>query len=87
MSPAAMIWLGFAMGFDAMAVGISYGLLDAGVVLAALVLTIATIVYSIAGTYIGGRVNVKKIPDFAMQIIAGCIIIAIGFQVLIEYFI
>ena len=87
MSAAAMIWLGFAMGFDAMGVGISYGLLDAGIVLAAIFLTIATIIYSIAGTYIGGRVNVKKVPEFTMQIIAGCIIIAIGIQVLIEYFI
>lgn len=85
MSTAAMVWLGFAMGFDAMAVGVSYGLLDIGIVLVAIVLTIATIVYSLAGTYLGA--SMKKIPDTAIHVLAGCIIITIGIQVLIDYFI
>ncbi|HME50597.1 MAG TPA: manganese efflux pump [Candidatus Lokiarchaeia archaeon] len=84
MSTAAMIWLGFAMGFDAMAVGVSYGLIDTGILLVAIVLTIATIVYSLAGTYLGA--SMKKIPDTAIHVLAGCIIIGIGIQVLIEYF-
>jgi manganese efflux pump family protein len=84
MSTGAMVGLGFAMSFDAMAVGVSYGLLDAGILLAAIVLTIATILYSLAGTYLGA--NVKKIPDTAIHVLAGCIVIAIGIEVLIEHF-
>lgn len=73
--------LGFAASFDAVAVGISVGLLNETILLPAIVLFFTTLAVAFSGVYFGGRF--ASIPNHRIFIIGGIILIAIGIRILV----
>lgn len=75
--------MSIATSIDALAVGLSFALLDVMVVTPAIVIGIITFFLSLAGVYIGehfGHLFEKK-----MEILGGVILIGIGLKILIQH--
>ncbi len=82
-SLAVLIGLGLATSMDALAVGLSLSCLNVNIIKPALIIGIITFLMSYLGFFVGnkfGHIFEKKI-----EIIAGLILIAIGFKILFEH--
>ena len=77
------ITLGIATSIDALAVGISLSFLHASIILSAIVIGIATFIFSIGGVYIGKKIGcyLKK----GAEILGGVILIFIGIKICVEH--
>ena len=78
-----MIVLSFATSIDALAVGISFGVLQTAVLIPALIIGIVCFGISFAGVMLGERLETflgKK-----MEIFGGIILILIGLRILTEH--
>ncbi len=75
-----MIGLGFALNFDALAVGVSFGILNSNALEQCLTLLCVNFIMSSLGIYFGGKFN--KISYDKIEIVGGIIIILIGFNIL-----
>jgi len=78
-----LLLLSVATSIDALAVGVSYGLLDVTIALPALVIGTITFALSLAGVYLGDRVG--HLFERRLEAIGGVILIVIGLRILIEH--
>ena len=78
--------LSLALGtsLDAFAVGISFGLLELNIVVSCLIIGFTAASISLAGIFIGKRLNYKSLKT---EIVGGVIILSIGIKILIEHII
>ncbi len=75
-----VIVLSFATSIDALAVGISFGVLQTAILVPALIIGIVCFVISLAGVLLGERL--EDILGSKMEIIGGLILILIGINIL-----
>lgn len=79
----SMILLSIATSIDALAVGITFSVLEINIIASVLIITIITFINCFIGTIIGNKIG-NKINKLA-KIIGGLILIAIGLKILIEH--
>ena len=83
LNPVTLIMQSFATSIDALAVGISLGLLNISIVRPLIIIGTTTFVFSVFGILIGKYVS-KKMKN-SVEIIGGTILIAIGVKILVEH--
>jgi putative Mn2+ efflux pump MntP len=78
--------LSLALGtsLDAFAVGISFGLLELNIIISCLIIGVTAASISLAGIFIGKRMNYKSLKT---EIVGGIIILSIGIKILTEHII
>lgn len=78
-----LLLMAVATSIDALAVGLTLGMLDTGIGVAALVIGCTTFVFSLAGVYIGYFVGdrFRNVATF----IGGIVLILIGLQILLQH--
>lgn len=79
----SMILLSIATSIDALAVGITFSVLEINIIVSVLIITIITFINCFIGTIIGIKIG-NKINKLA-KIIGGLILIVIGLKILIEH--
>ncbi len=77
-----LLGLGFATSFDALAVGVGYGLLNPEVLVPFIMIIIVTFIVVCIGVYLGGRFN--KLPNEKVLIVGGFILVGLGVYYLIN---
>jgi len=82
---AVLLTLAVATSIDALAVGITLTLVTDSVAAAVIIIGLITFVLSWLGCYIGKRIG--HLFENKIEIIGGCILIAIGVKILIEHLI
>lgn len=75
--------LALATSIDALAVGISFSLLDVYIILPAIVIGLVTLLFSLLGISIGWKLG--SIFRNKIELIGGLLLIAIGIKILIEH--
>ena len=75
--------LSIATSIDAFAAGVSFALLDVGVVTPVIIIGIITFIMSFTGVWIGNRGT--HFFEKKMEVAAGLVLIAIGSKVLISH--
>ncbi len=78
-----LIVLSIATSIDALAVGLSLGVLNKPIIYPSIIIGIVCAVFSIAGVAIGRRVGNK--PGKLFEIPGGIILISIGIKILIQH--
>jgi len=78
-----LIVLSIATSIDALAVGLSLGVLNKPIIYPSIIIGIFCAVFSIVGVTIGRRVGKK--PGKFFEILGGIILIAIGIKILIQH--
>jgi putative Mn2+ efflux pump MntP len=78
-----VIVLSLATSIDALAVGVSFGVLHVAVILPALIIGIVCFVISFAGVMLGERL--ESILGNKMEIFGGIILVLIGIRILFEH--
>ena len=78
-----VIYLAFATSIDALAVGITFAMVDANIFASCLVIGVVTLVLCFAGVIIGNYFG-SKIKSVA-EILGGAILICIGLKILLEH--
>jgi putative Mn2+ efflux pump MntP len=78
-----LLMLSVATSIDALAVGLTFAILQVSILLPVLVIGIITFVLSFAGVYIGDRFG--HFFEKKIEIIGGIILIGIGTKILIEH--
>lgn len=82
-SLGTLLALSLATSIDALGVGLSFALIGDGIVVMALVAGVVSFLFSVAGTFLGGRLSERFGDRF--EIIGGVILIAIGTRILLEH--
>ena len=82
---AVLLGLAIATSIDALAVGVTFAVLDVSVVAPVAVIGVVTFVMSYAGVMIGRRFC--NFPGAKVEVLGGLILIAIGLKILIEHLI
>ncbi len=82
-APRAMVVMAVATSIDALAVGVTFALTDANIVIAALLIGVITFVLSALGVKIGNvfGVKYKKYAELA----GGVVLVLIGLKILLEH--
>ena len=83
LSMSFLLLLSIATSIDALAVGVSYGLLDVAVATPAVIIGVVTFVLSLAGVYLGDRVG--HLFERRIEALGGVILILIGLRILVEH--
>ncbi len=78
-----ILYLAFATSIDALAVGISFSLIDIPIYQTVCIIGVSAFLFSFTGVWFGNFIS-KKIK-FKIQIIGGIILIGIGTKILIEH--
>lgn len=78
-----LIGLSVATSIDALIVGTSFGLLTINILPASLIIGVTTLLFSLAGLYIGVRFGKKF--RFNSEVFGGVVLIGIGIKILIEH--
>lgn len=78
-----LLLLSLATSIDALAVGLSFALLDVQVLLASLIIAAVTLIFSMAGVKAGHLLH--KVFGRKIEILGGSILILIGIQILISH--
>lgn len=78
-----MLLLSLATSIDALAVGISFGVLEVNIALSAAVIGITTFIISVGGVFIGFKFGIRY-RKYA-EIAGGIILICVGIKILIEH--
>jgi putative Mn2+ efflux pump MntP len=78
-----LLVLSIATSVDALAVGISFSILESGILLPMLVIGCVTWVMSFAGVYIGQRFG--HLLESRVELAGGFILIGIGIKILVEH--
>jgi manganese efflux pump family protein len=84
-SPAmtTLLLLAVATSIDALAVGVTFAVLDTSILVPVIVIGLVTFGFSVAGVFIGARFG--HIFERRMEIIGGLILIGIGLRILLEH--
>ena len=83
LTPKILIVQAVATSIDALAVGISFAILDINILYAAAIIGIVAFIFSFAGGEIGKKVG--EIFEKKAEILGGIILILIGLKILIEH--
>jgi len=75
--------LSIATSIDAMAVGLSFALIEISIIFPAIIIGIITFLMSLIGYFIGKRIGEKL--DFKLEVIGGIILIGIGIKILFDH--
>ena len=78
-----LLILALATSIDALAVGLSFALLEMDVMIPALIIAVVTLVFSMIGVAAGH--GLKKILGRKIEIVGGVILILIGVEILISH--
>ena len=78
-----LILLSVATSIDALAVGLSFGMLAVEILYPALIIGIVTFIISMTGAYLGHRLD--SVFGKRMEILGGVILILIGFRILMSH--
>jgi len=78
-----LLVLSVATSIDALAVGVSFAFLGAGILVPALVIGLFTFAVSFAGALLGGAASERW--GKAMEILGGTVLIGIGLRILVEH--
>lgn len=76
--------LAIATSLDALAVGITFSLLDMAILTPVIIIGVTTFVLSFAGTYIGNAFG-HRFDESKLEIAGGLILIGIGLKILLEH--
>ncbi len=74
--------LSFATSIDALAVGISFGVLNSVIILPVIIIGLVTFVISLIGVNLGNKIG--HLFEKKMEVVGGIILIGIGLKILIE---
>jgi len=83
LATGALLVLAMATSLDALAVGMSFALLDSGILLPSLVIGAFAFGISFAGALLGGAASERW--GKTMEVMGGLVLIAIGFRILAEH--
>ena len=83
MSAVSLVFLAVAVSIDSLAVGLSFSLERANILLPAIAMGLGTLVFTFSGVYLGHKTG-KRIGKTA-QVIGGLILIGIGLRILLEH--
>ena len=83
MSAVSLVFLAVAVSIDSLAVGLSFSLERASILLPAIAMGLGTLVFTFIGVYLGHKTG-KRIGKTA-QVIGGLILIGIGLRILLEH--
>ncbi len=83
LNTSTLIVLAFVTSIDALAVGVSFAILDIEIIFAAMFIGSVTLILCFLGVYTGSRYG--KIFGDKLEIIGGVILILIGLKILIEH--
>ncbi|HPD84280.1 MAG TPA: manganese efflux pump MntP family protein [Candidatus Omnitrophota bacterium] len=78
-----LLGLSVATSIDALVVGLSFAFIDVAIVLPVIIIGVITFAMSFAGFFIGAKLG--HLFEKKVEIIAGLILIAIGFKILFEH--
>ncbi|MHC1693605.1 MAG: manganese efflux pump MntP family protein [Sphaerochaetaceae bacterium] len=78
-----LMLLGFATSIDALAVGITFSMLDIAILGSIAIIGVTTYVISFAGVYIGKHAG--PLLGDRMQMIGGCVLFSLGLKILLEH--
>ncbi len=78
-----LIMLSIATSIDALAVGLSLALVDGSILVSSLIIGVTSVLLSILGIFIGGRLGSKF--GKRMELIGGLVLIGIGLRVLLSH--
>ncbi|MHB8087232.1 MAG: manganese efflux pump MntP [Anaerolineaceae bacterium] len=78
-----LIMLSVATSIDALAVGLSLALVEGSILVSSLVIGFTSLLLSVLGLFIGGRLGCKF--GKRMELIGGLVLIGIGFRVLLSH--
>jgi len=79
----ALLVLSVATSIDALAVGLSFSLLQVSITVPILVIGVVTFVISLVGVFIGKRVGC--LFQSRVQLIGGIILVGIGIRIVVEH--
>ncbi|MDD1669496.1 MAG: manganese efflux pump MntP family protein [Methanomicrobiales archaeon] len=80
---ASLLVLSVATSIDALAVGVSFAFLDAGILVPCLIIGLTTLLISFAGAFLGEALAERA--GKLMEILGGAVLIGIGIRILIEH--
>lgn len=78
-----LVLLSAACSIDALAVGLSFGMLNMDVLLPSIVIGLVSVIFSLVGLYAGHRLGVRF--GKRMEVLGGLLLIGIGGQILITH--
>ena len=78
-----LILLSLATSIDALAVGLSFGLLHKPIILPSIIIGVTCALFSVIGVYVGRKTS--SILGKRAELIGGVILIAIGFRILLSH--
>ncbi|MCR5697699.1 MAG: manganese efflux pump MntP family protein [Marinilabiliaceae bacterium] len=79
----SVLYLATATSIDALAVGVSYGLVGIDLRTAIVIIAIVTILFSLAGIFIG--VKMGNIFGSKAEIVGGAMLICLGIKIIVEH--
>lgn len=82
-STATLLLLAIATSIDALAVGVTFAVLDTPILWPAVTVGVVTFVLSAAGVLIGS--SFKRIPGRKVEILGGVILIGLGLRILLDH--
>lgn len=77
--------MGLATSIDALAVGVTFGMLNVNIWLIILIIGLITFIISVSGVFIGKRIGC--LVNDCVQMIGGAILVLLGVQILISHLI
>ncbi len=78
-----LVFLGIATSIDALAIGISFSLLEVNIALAVALIAVITFIFCFIGVIAGKKIG--KIFGSRAELIGGIVLIGIGIKILIEH--
>lgn len=84
-SHRVLLGLGLATSIDALAVGITFSLIEVHIVAASLTIAVITFLMSFLAVFLGSRFRQKM--NFPFELIGGLILIGIGVKIFVEHMI
>ncbi len=78
-----LIGMGIATSIDAMAVGVSFGILDLSILIPLFIIGIVTFIFSFLGAWFGKKIGNKY--NLGLEMFAGVVLLALGTKILIEH--
>lgn len=82
-SHKTLIFLALATSIDALAVGVSFAMLNISILFPVIVIGITTLFFSLLGSYFGFKFGNKV--NLKIEIIGGLILIGVGLKILLEH--
>lgn len=80
-----LLLFSFATSFDALAVGLSFGILKIHILLPVTIIGIVTFILCMIGVYVGNRIG--HLVENKLELAGGMVLIGIGLKILIEHLI